>query len=73
MIGALWAWLTGQRRADEPEPPRIAYDPDRDPLVRAFRLERRQSERATRHIERRENRVEAAYLHRRITGGGGPR
>lgn len=67
MMRALWAWLTG-RPAD---PPRIGYDPDRDPLVRQFRLERRRAERATRHIERRANMVEAIYLHRRDSGEDG--
>lgn len=52
MIRAVRAWLTGRRHAAEPEPPRAVYDPDADPLVRQFRLERRHAERATRRLER---------------------
>ena len=48
MIRAFWTWLTGRPH----EPPRVDYDPNRDPLVRQFRLERRHAERATKRITR---------------------
>lgn len=48
MIRAFWTWLTNRQH----EPPRADYDPNRDPLVRQFRLQRRQAERSTRRITR---------------------
>ena len=53
MMRALWAKLTGHKpAADTPDPSRADYDPERDPLVRQFKLQRRQAERGTRRIQR---------------------
>lgn len=53
MIRALWAWLVG--RADRPATPTrspTVFVPERDAVVREFRLKRRQSERAVRRMTR---------------------
>lgn len=60
MIRAFWLWLTGRKPIEPPTVESVAYNPERDPVVRAFRLERRQSERAVRRMRR--NPIERTVL-----------
>lgn len=50
MIRALWRWLTRQPPAPVTT---AAYDPKADPIVRHFRREKLQAQRAAQQIERR--------------------
>ena len=64
MIRTLWRWLT---RCSPAPKAATSYDPKTDPLVRHFRREKLEAQRATQRIERRRrcNIVEAEYLKRR--------